>query len=147
MLIRRKDGTVLTDTEADLDPSDQDIRDADFREIYLEGGNFSDSDLRCADFTGAHLYGTYLYRANCSECSFAGALLQGVVFDEVNLSGANFIDARLLADNMGGSCSLLGADLRSTVLANSVLTGCKYDSTTLFPIGFDPVARGMVRVS
>jgi len=146
MLIRRKDGTILTDTGTGLDLSDQDIKDADFRGVYLEGGNFSDSDLRCADFSGAQLYGTYFYRANCAECNFTGALLQGVVLDEVDLRGVNFIGARLLADNMGSSCSLLGADLRATNLANSVLTGCKYDSTTLFPIGFDPAVHDMVCV-
>ena len=145
-MIRRKDGTVLTDTETDLDLSDQDIREADFRKIYIEGGNLSDSDLRGSDFSGAHLYGTYLYRANCSECDFTGALLQGVVLDEVNLSRVNFVDARLVADNMGFTCSLRGTDLRGTILANALLTGCKYDPFTQFPDGFDPVAQGMIRV-
>jgi uncharacterized protein YjbI with pentapeptide repeats len=147
MVVRRKDGTVLTDTEIDLDLSYQDIREADFRGVYIEFGDLSDSDLRGSDFGGAHLYKTYLYRANCSECNFTGALLQGVVLDEVNLTRANFTDARLLIDNMGGGCSFRGTDLRSTILTNAILTGCKYDPFTLFPDGFDPVAKGMVRVS
>jgi uncharacterized protein YjbI with pentapeptide repeats len=144
MLIRRKDGTVLADTDSDV--NERDLRDAVIRGVFLRVVDFSDSDLRGADFSGAHLYGTYFYRANCSECNFTGALLQGVVLDEVNLSKANFVDARLVADNMGSTCSLQGADLRSTNLANVVLTGCKYDSITLFPAGFDPVGRGMVSV-
>ena len=146
MLIRLKDGTVIADAETAIDLSEQDAREVNFRGVYIEGGNLSDSDLRGADFSGAHLYGTYLYRANCSECDFTGAFLQGVVLDEVNLSGANFVNARLVTDNMGSSCSVLGADLRSASLVNTVLTSCHYDSNTLFPVGFDPVARGMVRV-
>ena len=147
MLIRRKDGTVLAEVDTDLDLSEQDIKEADFHGVHIEGGNLSDSDLQGADFSKAHLYGTYFYRANCSECNFTGALLQGVVLDEVNLRGVSFVDARLVADNMGGACSLRGTDLRGTNLANAVLTGCKYDPFTLFPVGFDPAARGMVRVN
>jgi len=146
-MIRRKDGTVLTHAETDLDLSEQDLREADFRGVYIEGGDLSDSDLRGVDFSGAHLYWTYFYRANCSGCNFTGALLQGVVLDEVDLSGANFDGAQLLLDNMGGGCSLRGTDLRTTNLAKTVLTGCKYDSTTLFPVGFDPAARDMIRVN
>lgn len=146
-MIRRKNGTVLTDTETDLDLSEQDLREADFRGVYIEGGNLSDSDLRGVDFSGAHLYWTYFYRANCSGCNFAGALLQGVVLDEVNLSEANLDGAQLILDNIGGGCSLRGTDLRATILANAILIGCIYDPFTLFPDGFDPVAKGMVRVS
>lgn len=145
MLIRRKDGNVLIDTGVSLDLSGQDLKDANFRGLDIEGGNLSDSDLRGADFSGAELYGTYLYRADCTECNFADALLRGVVLDEANLSGVNLNGTRLLNDNMDVPCSLLGADLRSADLTDSVLTGCEYDSTTLFPAGFDPVARGMVR--
>jgi uncharacterized protein YjbI with pentapeptide repeats len=146
MLIRRKDGTVLTDLGRTLDLEGQDAREADFRELYIEGGNLADCDLRGSDFSGAHLYWTYLYRANCSECNFTGATLQGVVLDEVNLAKANFTGAQLIADNLGGHCSLLGIDLRNTELEGVVLTGCEYDSWTLFPEGFDPASRGMVRV-
>lgn len=145
MLIRRKDGTQFTNAGSSWDFSEKDLREADFHGIYVEGGNLSDCDLRGVDFGGAHLYGTYLYRANCSECNFAGSLLQGVVLDEVNLSDVNFVNARLIVDNMGTPCSLGGADLRSANLEDTILTGCKYDSTTLFPKGFDPESRGMVR--
>jgi len=146
-LIRRKDGTVLIETEIDIDLSEQDIKETDFRGLYIEGGNLSDSDLRGSDFSDAHLYKTYVYRADCSGCNFTRALLQGVVLDEVTLIGANFTGTRLLVDNMGGRCSLLGTDLRTVDLESAILTGCKYDSTTLFPVNFDPVAHGMVRVN
>jgi uncharacterized protein YjbI with pentapeptide repeats len=147
MLIRRKDGTILSSNETRIDLSEQDLREADFRGVYIWGGDLSDSDLRGVDFSGAHLYGTYCYRANCSECDFTGALLQGVVLDRVNLDNATFVDAQLVADNMGGGCTLRATDLRFATLGNVVLTGCKYDSLTLFPDGFDPVAKGMVRVN
>jgi uncharacterized protein YjbI with pentapeptide repeats len=145
MLIRRKDGSRLIDTGASLDLSGQNLRDMDFKGGILEGGDLSDSDLRGADFSGAELYGTYLYRADCTECNFAGALLRGVVLDEATLTEVNLEGTRLLRNNMGTSCSLLGADLRDANLATTVFTGCEYDSSTLFPAGFDPVARGMVR--
>ena len=145
-MIRRKDGTLLSDAGKHLDLSEQDLREGDFRGVYIEFGNLSDSDLQGVDFSGAHLYGINFYRANCSGCNFTGALLQGVVLDEVNLSRVNFADARLVADNMGFTCSLRGTDLRGTILANALLTGCKYDPFTQFPDGFDPVAQGMIRV-
>lgn len=147
MLIRRRDGTRFADSGSSWDFSEQDLREAEFRGVYIEGGNFSDCNLQGVDFSGAHLYGTYLYRANCSECDFTGALLQGVVLDEVNLSEVNFVDARLIVDNMATPCSLLGANLCSANLESAILTGCKYDSTTLFPPGFDPESRGMVRTA
>jgi uncharacterized protein YjbI with pentapeptide repeats len=146
-VIRRKDGTVVTDSESNIDLSEQNLQDVDFRNQYIEGGNLSDSDLRGSDFSGAHLYGTYLYRANCSRCNFSGATLQGVVLDEVNLTEADFTGAQLLINNMGGRCSLFGADMRTAKLENAILTGCKYDSTTLFPPDFDPESRGMVRAA
>jgi len=146
-VIRRKDGTVLSDHGTSLDLSKQDARETDFHGAYLYGGDFSDSDLRGSDFRGAHLYGTDCYRANCSQCNFTGALLEGVSLDRANLDYATFVDARLAADSIGGGCSLCATDLRFTTMGNVVLTGCLYDSLTLFPNGFDPVARGMVRVS
>ena len=145
-MIRRKDGTILSSDEGRLDLSEKDAREADFRGVYVWGGDLSDSDLGGSDFSGAHLDGTFCYRANCSECDFTGALLEGVALDRVNLDNATFVDARLVADSIGGSCSLRATDLRFTTLANAVLTGCKYDALTLFPDGFDPVAKGMVRV-
>ena len=145
MLIRRKDGTVLADTDSDV--NERDLKDAVFRGVFLRVVDFSDSDLRGSDFSSAHLYGTFLYRANCAECSFKGALLQGVVLDEAILSGVDFEGTQLIPDAMGTPCSLLGADLRGANLATAVLTGCKYDTTRLFPVGFDPAAKGMVRVN
>ena len=146
MLIRKRDGTSFNGVGSSWDFSGQDLREADLKGTYIDGGNLSDCDLQGVDFSGSHLYGTYLYRANCSECDFTGALLQGVVLDEVNLSKVIFTDAQLIADNMGTPCSLLGSNLRAANLENSTLTGCKYDSTTSFALGFDPAVHGMVRV-
>ncbi|WP_221313371.1 pentapeptide repeat-containing protein [Granulicella aggregans] len=143
MLVRRKDGTVLADTDAAVNK--RDLRDAVIRGLFLRVVDFSDSDLRRSDFSNAHLYGTYLYRANCAECSFKGALLQGVVLDEAIFSGADFEGAQLIPDAMGTPCTLFGADLKNANLATAILTGCKYDSTTSFPVGFSPENHGMVR--
>jgi uncharacterized protein YjbI with pentapeptide repeats len=73
--------------------------------------------------------------------------LEGVSLDRANLDNAIFVDARLVANNIGGGCSLCATDLRFTTMGNVMLTGCIYDSFTLFPDGFDPVAKGMVRVN
>jgi uncharacterized protein YjbI with pentapeptide repeats len=146
MVILRRDGTVLVETGSDWDLSERDLREADFRGAVIEGGNFSDAYLRGTNFSNSDLYGTYLYRADCRECNFTGALLRGVVLDEAIFSLATFKGARLLRDNMGKCCSLCGADLRTANLTNSDLTCCQYDSTTLFPVDFDPGSRGMIRV-
>jgi len=112
MLIRRKDGTILVDSEASLDLSGQDLTDANFQGIVLDFCDFSDADLRRADFSDSVLYGTFLYRANCSESNFSGALLQGVVLSEANLRGADLRKARIINNNMGTPSSLIGGSPR-----------------------------------
>lgn len=144
-MILRKDGTILSEHGNGLDLSGQDMRETDFHGAHFFGGDFSDSDLRASDFSGAQMEATSFYRANCSACDFTGAVLMGVSLDRVNLDDATFVDAQLVADSIGGGCSLYATDLRFTTMGNVVVTGCKYDSLTLFPEGFDPVARGMVR--
>ncbi len=42
------------------------------------------------------------------------------------------------------SCKLHGVDLRNADLAHAVLNQAVYDSTTIWPAGFDPLQHGAV---
>jgi uncharacterized protein YjbI with pentapeptide repeats len=146
MLIKRKDGTVVLDTDMTSELEGADLRHADFRTKTLENLDLSDTNLEEADFSGADLYWLRLFRSNCEACKFNDAKLSGAVLDEANLKGADFENAYVSFDQIGVASSMLGADLRGARLNNAILLGCEYDLRTLFPSDFDPVRAGMVRI-
>lgn len=77
--------------------------------------------LRDAELPQTNLSGYDLSRAVLSLANLAGA----------NLNGADLTNANLRA-----------ADLTNADLTNAILTGTRYDSRTIWPAGFDPVAAG-----
>jgi uncharacterized protein YjbI with pentapeptide repeats len=56
----------------------------------------------------------------------------------------NLTAANLGLDNLGGATSLQGANLTNAVLDRTNLSSAVIDEQTLFPVGFDPIAAGMV---
>ena len=146
MLIKRKDGTVVLDTDMVGELMGADLRQADFRGKTLEGIDLSDANLEEADFSGADLYWLRLFRSNCEASKFNDAKLSAAVLDGANLKGADFENAYVSFDQIGVPSSMLGADLRGARLHNAILLGCEYDLYTLFPSDFDPVRAGMVRI-
>jgi uncharacterized protein YjbI with pentapeptide repeats len=146
LIIRDRDGNVLCDTEIDIDLELCDLRNADFRGQQLEGLDFSDTDLRGADFSNADLYWTYLFRANCEGTNFRNSRLSGVVLDGANLRRSDLTGAYISYDNLNGSSSLIEADLTDALMEGADLRGSRYNRKTIFPLGFDPIANGMVLV-
>ena len=144
LIIRDRQGRSLCDTEIDIDLSKCDLRNANFSGENIEGLDFSDVDLRGADFSKADLYWTYLFRSNCEGVSFRKARLSGVVLDWANLKGADFSGAYISYDNVGGSSSLIEADLSEANLEGADLKGSRYNHRTIFPQGFDPTLNGMI---
>jgi uncharacterized protein YjbI with pentapeptide repeats len=147
LIIRNRDGKVLCDTEIDIDLELCDLRNADFRGQELEVLDLSDADLRGADFSNANLYWTYLFRANCEGTNFRNSRLIGVVLDGSNFRRADFTGAYISYDNILHPSSLIEADLTGALLNGVNLKGSQYNHRTIFPLGFDPSANGMVLVN
>ena len=98
--------------------------------INLRGANL-DAGLEEADLRGANLRG-----ANLQVAYLRGA----------NLLGANLLDAYLRFASLEGA-DLRGANLRGANLEWAGLRGAVYNDDTLFPEGFNPQQRGMLRVN
>jgi uncharacterized protein YjbI with pentapeptide repeats len=147
LIIRDREGKVLCDTEIDIDLELCDLRNADFHGQSIEALDLSDTDRKGADFSNADLYWTYLFRANCEGSNFRTSRLSGVVLDGANLRGADFTGAYISYDNLNGSSSLIETDLTGAVLDRVDLKGSRYNKHTIFPLGFDPIANGMVLLS
>lgn len=96
-----------------------DLRDADLRGADLSGANFVDSDLRGAFLLGAILR-PQLYEPGSNEMKMPSYF-----------SGCNLGDA-----------DLRGADLSGASFIDSNLHGARYDESTRWPPGFDPVKAG-----
>jgi len=93
-------------------------RKLDLRFTDLRGLEFYDAQLAWTDFYGAHLDGAKLW----------GAVLRHAKLDHAILVNAN----------------LRGAKLEDSSLDGADLTGAIFDSDTVWPAGFDPLAHGAV---
>jgi hypothetical protein len=87
-------------------------------------------DLRNAQLGGLHLVESVFRRANLAFADLRGADLQGAWLE----------GARLQEADLGG------ADLRGARLDGTELHGACEDQATKWPDGFDPAARGVIRI-
>jgi uncharacterized protein YjbI with pentapeptide repeats len=115
-----------------------------FRGANLEGLNGTYAQLQGIDFSNAKLYWATLRDADLSFAIFAGADLRGAILERAICKSAIFKGANLGRDNLGGSTSLLGADLESSDLTDCNLDGAIYDDQTKLPPNFDAASRGMI---
>jgi uncharacterized protein YjbI with pentapeptide repeats len=102
----------------------------DLSRTYLRKANLSGARLRKANLSGADLS-----EANLSQAVLRKANLSWAHLSEVNLSEANLTLA-----------SLSHANLNQANLGGANLGGATYDDATVWPDGFDPVARGAKKV-
>ena len=99
------------------------------------GANLKRANLTRASL-GALLPNVNLEGANLSQASLTGSLRGS------NLSNANLRGAYIRTDLR--DVNLSEANLQQTDIAHSIKwQGAMYDEETIFPKGFDPVARGM----
>jgi uncharacterized protein YjbI with pentapeptide repeats len=103
--------------------------------------------LRGRSFRNATMYWAMMAGADLSGCNFEGAELRGANLRDACLIGANLCRANLSVDNLGGTTSLHGANLTNAVLDGANMSGAMFDRRTVFPVGFDPSAAGMVAES
>jgi hypothetical protein len=82
-----------------------------------------------------------LYRgAKLANTDFRGADLRGADFRGADLRGADLSDARLKGAHLRGA-NVAGANLSGTDLAEADTAALRYDATTRWPEGFDPLVR------
>ena len=118
--------------KSDFTKDDQVVTDfltAKFLHATLTNARMNGSDLCRARLIGANLQNADLSKAD----------LMGANLCRANLSGANLSGARLIFSY------LMGADLSGANLWEADLKEAKYDQTTIWPDGFDPVAAGAIQ--
>jgi uncharacterized protein YjbI with pentapeptide repeats len=117
---------------------------AGFAGTSQDGFIFPGAQLAGVNFSNCKLYWAMLSGANLRSANFRGADLRGASLAGADCTGADFSDANFGPGNIG----IFGADLRGTNFSEAVLDGAtllsaKYDESTVFPRGFDPVLHGM----
>ena len=95
---------------------------------------------QCADLRGVDLSGVTMMDVFFSWSDVSGAVLVGANFYYGDLTGANFSSANLSGANLEGT------DLTEAILFRTIFTGATYNRFTRWPLGFDPVANGAIRV-
>jgi hypothetical protein len=128
-----KTGPIIPLHWADLNEAN--LSKTDLRETNLVGANLHSAVLTEADLTGADLSRAELCRANLTGANLTGADLTGANLSVSSPFFAKLTGADLTGANLTGA-NLTGANLRST----------KYDDTTKWPDGFDPIAAGAKNV-
>ena len=122
----------------------------DLSDTFLDGANLTNANLSYATLTGsgADLTGTTLAGVQSGSINSSQLILPTgwqlvvgyIIGPGANLTGANLMDA-----------DLTGAILTNTDLTGATLVGvtgaAKYNSATILPAGFDPVAAGWTLVS
>jgi uncharacterized protein YjbI with pentapeptide repeats len=121
----------LPDSSGDSQAEDQ--ADLDFLLAKLLHATLTNARMSGADLGRARLIGANLSGADLSKADLMGANLC-----KANLSGTNLSEARLIFSY------LMGANLGGANLNNADLRGAKYDQTTIWPDGFDPIAAGAI---
>jgi uncharacterized protein YjbI with pentapeptide repeats len=128
-----------------------DLQYADLRNTDLRFADLADTDLTGADLTGADLSFTVAADSIWANTILSGANLTNTYFAGSDLSGAD-LSGTLLVDVDLNNVVLSGANLTGTDLFDTIMweyanyTDALYDYDTIFPDGFDPVAKGMILV-
>ncbi len=115
------------------DPSIDDQAGTEFLMAKLIHANLSNARMSGADLCRARLIGANLSGADLSKADLMGANLC-----KADLSGANLSESRLIFSYLMGT-NLSGANLHKADLKEA-----KYDQTTIWPEGFDPIEAGAI---
>ncbi len=116
---------ALAGGAGELDYSDKDLKDMDFKDAKLEETNFSGSDLEGVDLSGAVLEKADFTGANLSEANLSGATLTGAKFDKATLVKTN------LSGVSASEASFVSADLKEADLSGSDLSNADFTAADL----------------
>jgi uncharacterized protein YjbI with pentapeptide repeats len=100
------------------------------------------ADLRDRDLSQLHLYGKILSSADLSGEDLSYTVLKSADLRKAMLDGADLTGTDLTGARLQGAL-LFGTDLRQTELRDVYLSGAKADSSTQWPLGFDPKSAGV----
>jgi uncharacterized protein YjbI with pentapeptide repeats len=92
-----------------------------------------EAHLHCAVFVYANLQAVDFRNAGAGQAFFIGSNLRDTDLRDVSLKKADLTDAYII-----------GANFRNADLSDAIFTNAKYDKTTKWPDGFDPVEAGAV---
>jgi uncharacterized protein YjbI with pentapeptide repeats len=127
------------------------LDDRNLHRANLDGKDFTGSSFRRADLRAASLEETVL-----SHCHFDDSRLFGVWAKKAFLRGARCRGAKMNCANLScadlrdsdlslvelSQANLRGATLLGATVDGIILTDAEYDSSTIWPINFDPISRG-----
>ena len=144
------------------------LKGANFEDAEIVGANLSYTNLENAnltsiDFGGTDLSGANLKNTKLMEASLSNANLDGTNLERANLRGSFLIRTQMRSANLKKAnlknvklklaglenANFQGANFQGAKLEqiffnhNTKWQGAIYDEQTVFPEGFDPVAKGM----
>ncbi len=122
------------------------IRDAWMVNLELEGISFAGTDLSGSNLTGSDLYGSTLMETNMSHCNMQGVDFRYSYIDDASFRDADLRNARFSRDELGGGLTIHSADFIGANLDGADFSDAIYDAATIFPEGFDPNQRGMIKL-
>ena len=108
---------------------------ADLRGVNLRGGMMMDAFMSWSDLSYALMEGGNFYYGDFTGVNFTGA----------NLNGTNLTHTRLVLTDFTDA-NLEGAILTHAQLMRTNFTGATYNRMTRWPLGFDPVSSGAIKV-
>jgi hypothetical protein len=124
--------------------SDKYLNDLSMPGENLSGASFSYKSLKCADFSNCNLEGTMFQGSNLRDSKFTGANLTRTCFHGADLRGADLSNTTIVNTDFQ-KARLEGANLKVESLSKADLRAT-YDSSTIWPDNFDPIAAGAVLI-
>jgi uncharacterized protein YjbI with pentapeptide repeats len=117
-----------------------DLHAIDLRQAKLDRLDLSGRSLDRVDLSGASLVGADLSGASLNDVLLRSSDLSGANLSGADLSGADLVEATLWKADLRGARM---SSCHHLVMATVRLA--RYDDTTRWPPGFDPVGAGAVR--
>jgi uncharacterized protein YjbI with pentapeptide repeats len=122
------------------------IKNAWMVNLELERISFIGSDLTGSNLSGSDLYGSSLSETDMSDCNMQGVDLRNSYIDDVRFRNADLRNARCSLNELGGGLRFHAADFTGAKLEGADFTGAIYNEATIFPEGFNPKERGMIKL-
>ena len=133
-------------TSSKLQLQHAEFKKANFKEVNLEGADFTDANLTSANFEGADLsYAIFteanMHNVNLLHADISGAMFCGAIFAKTDLKNVDFGCSYIRY------ASFAGADIREAKIENAHLKKAIWDDNTKFPEGLDPKTHDMIHIS
>jgi len=125
---------------------EQKMMKATFIGTDLRGAVLCKSDLSDTNFEEASLITAFLMNASLQRASLRKCRAIGCKFDFADLRNAD-LDGSDVWDASFDHARLQGTRLTCQRIDSASFAGAEFDNKTIFPDGFDPKSRGLVRTN